>query len=108
MWLRGNKIKDISPLKDLEHLLFLGLSNNPINDFSVLNDFYAIEQLFFEKGATVDISKYKNTKNIEFFISWIAPNGRGTGKVINLDKIKHLKKVTFDDEFINKYAEVYY
>ncbi len=98
LYLGENKITDITALKNLVKLEILGLSDNNITDFSALSSFPKLETVDFKRDDLVD-------KDITFMVYWKNSKGNEQNREIELNKIKHLGKVTLDDEFINKYAE---
>ncbi len=101
----NNKITDISPLKNLKKIITLSLNNNNIKNYSVIYSLPKIQWFKLKKGSAVDIRNYSKLKKITFQIFWEESKGEFENRMIKLDKIRHLKKITFNSEFINKYAE---
>ncbi len=124
--LSNNKITDISVLKNLVNLEYLFVESNEITDISIIKNLKKIKRLgvdsdeyylvlsslpnlsflSFERGSLLDTANYSKFKNITLSIYWTNTSGKGTSREIKLDKIKHLGKVTLDEKFINKYAEL--
>jgi predicted DNA-binding WGR domain protein len=63
--LRGNKIKDITHLKNCINLKRIYLSDNPIKSIDVMSNFPNLEVLWIDDTAVKDISILENAKKLK-------------------------------------------
>lgn len=65
LFLRGENISDLSPLKDLTTLQVLDIRGNRVSDLSPLKDLFQLRQLFIHNTEVADLSPLKNFEFLE-------------------------------------------
>ncbi len=98
--LSGNKITDISILENFDSLKILKIDKNPVSDISSLKNLTELKELNIERSDIKDISPLKSLKNLEKLYAkdllWYSPGN--TPDILNglsvLTNLKKLKTLT--------------
>lgn len=95
----GNRINDISFLKNFTSLTELNLAHNLISDISAIKDLGLLERLDLNNNNISDLSPLKTLVNLKSLIIW-------QNKISDITMLKHLKKISFLDVSYNLISDI--
>jgi len=89
LWLKDNKISDLSPIAMMNKLNFLAVPNNPIKDISSIVNLTSLDRIIISDTQITDLSPLKNLTELTY-LDIRSTNVTSVAPLVNLPKLKIL------------------